>query len=75
MTKLVRLPFAGAGAAPPDDAFIERVAEYTGYQHVALDNPEMRELILPAQRADVEMHENHVPRPARERCGRRCHAG
>jgi surfactin synthase thioesterase subunit len=48
-------------AALPDEAFIERVADYTGYRHVALNNPEMRDLILPALRADVEMHETYVP--------------
>jgi surfactin synthase thioesterase subunit len=26
----------------PDEAFMERVADYTGYRHVALNNPEMR---------------------------------
>ena len=30
--------------------------------HPALDDPEMREMLLPTLRADVEMHENYVPR-------------
>ncbi|NUT92907.1 MAG: thioesterase, partial [Saccharothrix sp.] len=30
--------------------------------HEALQDPEMRELILPTLRADVEMHENYRPR-------------
>ncbi|MER5632668.1 thioesterase II family protein [Streptomyces nitrosporeus] len=45
----------------PDDAFLARVNEFAGYTHEALEDPEMRELILPALRADVEMHENYVP--------------
>lgn len=45
----------------PDDEFLDRVNEFAGYTHEALDDPEMRELILPTLRADVEMHENYVP--------------
>ncbi|MFJ8112764.1 thioesterase II family protein [Streptomyces sp. NPDC096132] len=45
----------------PDDAFLARVNEFAGYTHEALDDPEMRELILPTLRADVEMHENYTP--------------
>ncbi|MGW9027998.1 thioesterase II family protein [Streptomyces sp. NPDC055722] len=45
----------------PDDAFLARVHEFAGYTHEALDDPEMRELILPTLRADVEMHENYTP--------------
>ncbi len=44
-----------------DDEFLARVGEFAGYRHPAFDDPEMRELLLPALRADVEMHENHVP--------------
>ncbi|MFJ6936688.1 thioesterase II family protein [Streptomyces sp. NPDC101132] len=44
-----------------DDAFLERVNEFAGYTHEALQDPEMRELILPTLRADVEMHESYVP--------------
>jgi surfactin synthase thioesterase subunit len=44
-----------------DDEFLARVTEFAGYSHEAFDDPEMRELILPALRADVEMHENYVP--------------
>ncbi|UYQ60912.1 thioesterase II family protein [Streptomyces peucetius] len=50
----------------PDEAFIERVEEFAGYRHPALDNPEMRELILPALRADVEMYEGFLHDPAVE---------
>jgi surfactin synthase thioesterase subunit len=45
----------------PDDEFVGRLAEIAGYRHEALEDPEMRELILPTLRADVEMHENYVP--------------
>ncbi|MFI7498886.1 thioesterase II family protein [Streptomyces sp. NPDC049687] len=45
----------------PDDAFLARVNEFAGYTHEALDDPEMRELILPTLRADVEMHESYTP--------------
>ncbi|WP_340377015.1 alpha/beta fold hydrolase [Streptomyces sp. SS7] len=45
----------------PDDAFLARVHEFAGYSHEALDDPEMRELILPTLRADVQMHENYAP--------------
>lgn len=44
-----------------DEDFLTRVRELAGYSHPALDDPEMRELILPTLRADVEMHENYVP--------------
>ncbi|MGW0808756.1 thioesterase II family protein [Nonomuraea sp. NPDC002799] len=44
-----------------DDDFLLRVEEFAGYSHEALANPEMRELILPTLRADVEMHENYRP--------------
>ncbi len=44
-----------------DDEFLARVGEFAGYRHAAFDDPEMRELLLPTLRADVEMHENHTP--------------
>lgn len=44
-----------------DDEFLARVGEFAGYHHPALDDPEMREMILPTLRADVEMHEAYVP--------------
>ncbi|MBM7054380.1 thioesterase II family protein [Streptomyces durocortorensis] len=45
----------------PDDAFLSRVQEFAGYEHDALADPDMRELLLPVLRADVEMHENYKP--------------
>jgi surfactin synthase thioesterase subunit len=44
-----------------DEEFLTRVSEFAGYTHEALEDPEMREMILPTLRADVEMHENYVP--------------
>ncbi|NUT97153.1 MAG: thioesterase, partial [Saccharothrix sp.] len=44
-----------------DDAFLQRVSQFAGFSHEALQDPEMRELILPTLRADVEMHENYRP--------------
>ncbi|AYN37730.1 thioesterase [Streptomyces dangxiongensis] len=44
----------------PDDEFVEGVQQIAGYRHPALDEPELRELLLPPLRADVAMHEGHV---------------
>lgn len=43
-----------------DEAFVAQTEELAGYQHPALNHPELRELLLPALRADVEMDENYV---------------
>ncbi len=51
----------GRATGLSDDEFLARVGEFAGYRHPAFDDPEMRELLLPALRADVEMHESHVP--------------
>ncbi|MFJ9898450.1 thioesterase II family protein [Streptomyces sp. NPDC091280] len=44
-----------------DDEFLARVGEFAGYHHPAFDDPEMRELLLPTLRADVDMHEAYAP--------------
>ncbi|MBP2478954.1 surfactin synthase thioesterase subunit [Crossiella equi] len=44
-----------------DEDFLQRVEEFAGYRHEALEDEEMREMILPTLRADVAMHENYVP--------------
>ncbi|MCK2244592.1 MULTISPECIES: thioesterase II family protein [unclassified Crossiella] len=44
-----------------DEDFLTRVEEFAGYRHAALEDPEMREMILPTLRADVAMHENYQP--------------
>jgi surfactin synthase thioesterase subunit len=45
-----------------DAQFIAEIERFAGYRHAALDNPELRELLLPTLRTDVEMHENYRPR-------------
>jgi surfactin synthase thioesterase subunit len=45
----------------PDDEFVARVERFAGYQHEALADPDLRDLLLPLIRADVEMHENYKP--------------
>ncbi|MCX5194628.1 alpha/beta fold hydrolase [Streptomyces sp. NBC_00249] len=42
-----------------DEAFLQQVKEFAGYTHPALENPDLREWLLPPLRADVEMHENY----------------
>lgn len=44
-----------------DEAFLAQVELFSGYTHPALEDPEMRALLLPTLRADVEMHENYRP--------------
>lgn len=46
----------------PDEEFVARVEQFAGYRHDALDEPELREILLPLLRADVEMHEGYAPR-------------
>ncbi|MFE5481260.1 thioesterase II family protein [Streptomyces sp. NPDC056527] len=53
-------PRAGRVTGLSDDDFVAGVAEIAGYKHPALDEPELRELILPTLRTDVAMHENYV---------------
>ncbi|TDD61310.1 thioesterase [Kribbella antibiotica] len=47
-----------------DDEFVAQVRKLAGYDHPALSDPELRELILPTLRADVEMHEAYRAEPA-----------
>ncbi|MFG2645261.1 thioesterase II family protein [Streptomyces sp. NPDC048370] len=54
-------PRAARATGLDDDAFLARVNEFAGYADEALDDPELRELVLPTLRADVEMHESYVP--------------
>ncbi|MEO6087650.1 MAG: alpha/beta fold hydrolase [Umezawaea sp.] len=54
-------PRADRATGLPDDEFLARVAGFAGVTHEALDDPEMREMVLPTLRADVEMHENYLP--------------
>lgn len=54
------IPRSGRITGLPDDEFVAGVQRIAGYRHPALDEPELRELLLPPLRADVAMHENHV---------------
>ncbi|WP_410620190.1 thioesterase II family protein [Amycolatopsis sp. cmx-8-4] len=45
----------------PDDEFVVAVAELAGYKHPALDDPDLRELLLPALRGDVAVDESYRP--------------
>jgi surfactin synthase thioesterase subunit len=47
-----------------DQEFLAKVEEFAGYRHEVLDDPDVREVILPVLRADVEMHENYRPQSA-----------
>lgn len=47
-----------------DDDLLCSVNDLTGFRHQALDVPEMRELLMPALRADVRMLEDYRPRGA-----------
>ncbi|NLU65616.1 thioesterase [Rhodococcus sp. HNM0563] len=65
-----------SGAPPPyeqrsetaagleDDDFVDRVVHLAGYEHPALGNPELRDMILPALRTDVSMHESYCAEPS-----------
>jgi surfactin synthase thioesterase subunit len=44
-----------------DDMFLAQVASFAGYNHPALSNPDMRAMLLPSLRADVELHEGYRP--------------
>ncbi|MEI5101697.1 alpha/beta fold hydrolase [Streptomyces sp. PmtG] len=44
-----------------DEQFLARVQDFAGYRHAALDDPALRELLLPSLRVDVAMHENYKP--------------
>ncbi|WP_405059141.1 amino acid adenylation domain-containing protein [Kribbella sp. NBC_01505] len=46
-----------------DDALVASVARTVGYDHPALHHPELRNLVLPALRADVTAHELYEPAP------------
>ncbi|MFJ1666120.1 thioesterase II family protein [Streptomyces bottropensis] len=54
------VPRGGSLTGLPDDEFVAGVRDVAGFRHPALDEPELRELLLPPLRADVAMHESHV---------------
>jgi surfactin synthase thioesterase subunit len=43
-----------------DEAFIERLFEFSGVRSAALEHPDLRGLLLPALRSDVELHESYL---------------
>ncbi|MBZ9752282.1 alpha/beta fold hydrolase [Deinococcus sp. HMF7604] len=54
-------PRAYTATGLTDEAFLARVSEFAGYTHEALQDPDMRALLLPTLRADVELHEQYRP--------------
>ncbi len=54
-------PRAEVATGLNDDAFVARVEHFAGYRHEALSDPDLREVLLPVLRADVEMHERYRP--------------
>jgi surfactin synthase thioesterase subunit len=46
-----------------DEEFLARVEQLAGYSHPALSHPDLREVLLPTLRADVQMHEKYRPPP------------
>ncbi len=51
------------GALLDDDAFVARLRDLVGYDHEAWHEPELRELLLPALRADLEIQDGYVHVP------------
>lgn len=52
-------PRAQRASGLSDTEFLAQVSIFAGYSHPSLDDPEMRRLLLPMLRADVELHENY----------------
>lgn len=46
-----------------DDELVRRLREDIGYEHEALDYPELRAVLVPVLRADMESHEKYVAPP------------
>jgi surfactin synthase thioesterase subunit len=53
-------PRARQASGLSDMEFLAQVRSFAGYSHPSLEDPEMRELLLPLLRADVEMHESYA---------------
>ncbi|WP_330308026.1 MULTISPECIES: alpha/beta fold hydrolase [unclassified Streptomyces] len=51
------------GDALDDEAFVARLRSLVGYDHEAWHEPELRELLLPALRADLGIQDRYVPAP------------
>lgn len=54
-------PRANRATGLEDQAFLDQVRQFAGYDHPALGDPELCEMLLPTLRADVEMHEAYYP--------------
>ncbi|MET7996136.1 alpha/beta fold hydrolase [Amycolatopsis sp. NPDC005232] len=48
-------------AALSDDEFVSRLADLVGYRHAALADPDLREVVLPALRADMTIADEYEP--------------
>jgi surfactin synthase thioesterase subunit len=44
----------------PEDEFLRQVREFSEFDHPALADPVLREMLLPTLRADVRMHEDYL---------------
>ncbi|QUQ62494.1 thioesterase II family protein [Kutzneria sp. CA-103260] len=56
------VPLAREAADLNDDEFVARVEQLAGYTHPALADRDLRDIVLPALRADVELHEAYLAR-------------
>ncbi|MFD6939105.1 thioesterase II family protein [Streptomyces goshikiensis] len=54
-------PRAKRATGLTDEEFLTRVRGFAGYEHSAMRDPEMLELLIPLLRDDVELHENYRP--------------
>jgi surfactin synthase thioesterase subunit len=48
-----------------DTDLAARITEMTGYRHPAMEDPDLLELIIPALRGDLRLHEEYVPASGR----------
>ncbi|BFO18436.1 hypothetical protein SHKM778_48240 [Streptomyces sp. KM77-8] len=55
------MPLGRHSAGLDDEEFVARVEQLAGYVHPALADPDLREVVLPVLRSDVELHESYRP--------------
>ncbi|MER6168269.1 thioesterase II family protein [Streptomyces violaceorubidus] len=55
------VPLGRHSAGLDDEEFVARVEQLAGYVHPALADPDLREVVLPVLRADVDLHESYRP--------------
>lgn len=55
------VPLGRHSAGLDDEEFVARVEQLAGYVHPALADPDLREVVLPVLRSDVELHESYRP--------------